>query len=188
MHPALPLKQVLAEYLRTYRPPGADEDTPPVFSEDSGFVVVHDEDLDAVLDSAPPSGDLLIFEGEKSEELAEGLGVWQCQLSVSLAMPGDLETSVFRERQDDLWNYLSGKYAGDVSTGGDAPGPLAGRLNALSAALTADDPQTWPRILAVGDVWGMGVEKPDADSPSLRVMIISFSCLAEVMPPQFIPT
>jgi hypothetical protein len=185
MHPALLLKNVLAEYLRSYKPPGTAKDEPPVFSEDAGFRVLHDENLDEALDLS--GADLLIYEAARAEESAEGMDVWQFSLAVSIAMPRDMESSEFEARHDSLWSYLSGQYPGDVSTGGDIPGPLAGRLNALSLQLNQDDPQAWPRILCVGDAWQFRRELREADSAAVRVGIVSFFCISEVMPPQFIP-
>lgn len=183
MHPSRLFKQVLCEYLRAWAPPGP-EGTPPPFGEGSGFVVAHDEE-GVTLDGGGP--DLLIQETGTALEVAEGFGVWTLSIEISSVIPGDWLPETVRELQDQLWSCLVDSYPGDVGRGMDTPGPLAGRLNALALRLREDDPQAWPRILCVGDVWQASKEPPDLDGPSYRICLMSFQANAEVMPQAFLP-
>lgn len=184
MHPARLFKQALCEYLRTYVPPGLPAGTAPAFGEESGFIVTHDEE-GITLDGS--DRDLLVMETAAAQEVAEGLGVWTLSIQIAATIPGDELPANVRDLQDTLWSHLTGQYAGDASTGGDIPGPLAGRLNALALHLHQDDPQAWPRILCVGDVWRVAKQPPELDGPAVRISMATLQANAEIMPPNYHP-
>lgn len=185
LHPAALLKRVLREYLSTFIAPGSDA-VYPAFGDSVGIPVIGDEDQDH--DLLPPAGpDILIFENAPSEELHEGMEVWKLSLTVTLTLPGDTPPEKFAELEQTLWRQLAGKFEGDVAGGGDAPGPLAGRLNAAALLTHQEHPDEFPRVLCVGDVWQVRREPPTLDSPAARVMQFNLLAIAEVMPPDFAP-
>jgi hypothetical protein len=184
IHPAHLIKQVFVEYLSGFIPPGSSA-VYPSFGAAVGIPVIGDEDQSTKL--KPGGGDILVYENGPSEEIAEGAGVWRLSLAIALAVPGDRTAGEFEALEQALWQYLSDEYTGDVSGGGDTPGPLSGRLTATSARLTDADPDKFPRVLCVGDAWQIKRTPPELDSPGLRVMIFTLLAIAEVMPPDFIP-
>lgn len=184
IHPAHLLKQVLAEYLSTFIPPGSSA-TYPLFGSIVGIPVIDEENQTVKLQ--PAGRDVLVYENAASEEIAEGAGVWKISLAIALAVGGDRPAGEYEKLEQALWQYLTDEFDGDVSHGGDTPGPLAGRLTATSANLTASAPDKWPRRLCVGDVWQVKRTTPELDSPGLRVMVFTLLAIAEVMPPGFVP-
>lgn len=187
IHPAHLLKQALCEYLSEFVPPGSPEGAYPLFGPDAAEAVpvINEEDVDERL--LAKGLDIFIWENAPSEELHEGLGVWKISLAITLSVPGDIQDVEFETMEQALWQYLADEYEGDVSGGGDEPGPLAGRLTAASAALMDRDPENFPRALCVGEVWQLKRTPPELDSPGLRVMIFTLAANAEVMPPGFTP-
>lgn len=184
IHPSLLFKRVLARYLSTFVPPGSSEEVGPMFGADVGIPVVPDEERNLDLEASGP--DVEVWEKEPPVELAEGAGIWKISIGLALNLPVDTLTEEAEQLSGALWKCLVDEYDGDVSGGGDMPGPLAGRLTAMSAAMTDEDQENFPRVLCVGDVWGVGREVP-AREKSRIINLFTLTAIAEVMPAGFSP-
>lgn len=181
IHPANLFKAVLVEYLKEFNPAYPSGD--PLFQE---VEVISEEEMTTLKPAGP---DITIFEAQQSEELAEGAGVWRLYLAVTLIMPGDTPEATWRLMEESLWQYLFDTYPTDHASMGDGDllGPLAGRMNKICLLRNGEDPDEWPRLLCVGDVYSAKRTPPELDSPSARVSMLSFTANAEVMPPGFSP-
>ena len=183
-HPSLLFKQTLAWYLATFVPPGSPEEVGPMFGDDVGIPVVPDEERDVNLE--PQGTDIEVWESAPAVEIAEGADVWKISIGLALSTPSDMTEDDAVQLHDALWRFIHDEYAGDVSGGGDAPGPLSGRLNAASVAMNKEDPEAYPRLLCCGDVWGIGREPPAQDK-GRRITMFTLTAIAEVMPANFSP-